>query len=253
MNNFHKIIEAYEKKKLYVADAIDEHDAKILSELFASKYSETICFDIGDIENWVDFRYDYDAVNLPYPVTWFESHYTKNNKREYVGSLCWQEIINGEKIICFLCILKQPETEWMILGLLQYFEDRRKEIIPADHSVASRLETFSSLVFVFLTALHCNNVRALENKPIQKIQEKRRKNGKKPLFSYWTLHLNLPNNTSDIPKGSGNHSSPRLHLRRGHPRQYVPGKWTWVSSCVVGNKKSGMIHKDYSVKHPGNE
>jgi len=45
----------------------------------------------------------------------------------------------------------------------------------------------------------------------------------------------------------GTHASPALHLRRGHARQYSPGLYTWVQPCIVGNKKDGLVHKDYAV------
>jgi hypothetical protein len=49
----------------------------------------------------------------------------------------------------------------------------------------------------------------------------------------------------------GAHASPRLHLRRGHARQFAPGKWTWVRDCAVGNKVAGVISKDYALKRIG--
>lgn len=67
-----------------------------------------------------------------------------------------------------------------------------------------------------------------------------------PLFSYWTLHLTHTDGTPR-PMG-GTHNSPRVHLRRGHPRQYAPGRWTRVQPCAVGSPSRGMVHKDYDTR-----
>jgi hypothetical protein len=39
----------------------------------------------------------------------------------------------------------------------------------------------------------------------------------------------------------------RNTLPRGHPRQYEPGKWTWVQPHARGNRAHGVVQKDYSA------
>jgi hypothetical protein len=97
----------------------------------------------------------------------------------------------------------------------------------------------------FLSALHCCNVKQEEHHPDAKLNKARAKRGKAPLFSYWTLQLD--GKTERGNDHGGTHASPRVHLRRGHPRQYTPGKWTWVQPHAVGNKAAGMVHKDYAA------
>lgn len=99
------------------------------------------------------------------------------------------------------------------------------------------------ILYRYLTLINCTNVVRTEHRPDAALQRARAKRGKKPLFSYWTLELQ-PDRSEGAHLG-GTHTSPRLHLRRGHPRQYAPGKYTWVQPHVVGNKSLGMIHKDY--------
>jgi len=101
-------------------------------------------------------------------------------------------------------------------------------------------------VRVFFTAMNCKNVVAKEVVHDAKLQKAREKRGKKPLFSFWTLELKQEK-TEKCEGYGGTHNSPRLHLRRGHPREYAPGKWTWVQPCAVGNKALGLIHKDYRM------
>lgn len=94
--------------------------------------------------------------------------------------------------------------------------------------------------------MNCTNVGRQEHKPDAALQKARAKRGKQPLFSYWTLELNGRDGGAAQSFG-GTHASPRVHLRRGHPRQYAPGKWTWVQPHAVGNRELGMVHKDYVI------
>ncbi|NOQ51584.1 MAG: hypothetical protein GQ578_05140 [Desulfuromonadaceae bacterium] len=250
MNNFHKIIDDAFSKNLLVVNEIEDHDAKIALKLFNDQSSQAVCFDIGEIETWEDFSYDDTQINLPYPVTWFEANYIREGKKEHVGALCWENVTDCKNEIIFLSLIKQHQQPWIIFGLTFNTISEGKihrECLPADRNIGLKLETLSSIIFCFLTALNCNNINAVENLPNEKIQKKRRKSGKMPLFSTWTLHLDLISKNSNSSNSLGHASSPRVHLRRGHPRQYKPGKWTWVNSCVVGNKKAGIIHKDYDI------
>lgn len=99
----------------------------------------------------------------------------------------------------------------------------------------------------FLSLLNCNNVPRINNPAPDQLNKKRARTGKPPLFSYWTLDL-----SASKEKGApqdGTHASPRLHLRRGHFRKYAADKTCWVIPCTVGNKKLGMVHKDYAMRH----
>ncbi len=100
-----------------------------------------------------------------------------------------------------------------------------------------------------IDVLNCSNVVTVDNPPPEALNRKRLKNGKPPVYAYKTLHIVKPQNET---KGSGASCSPsgrlgpRLHLRRGHIRR-IPGKQVWVSSCMVGEKSRGVVHKDYAV------
>lgn len=95
--------------------------------------------------------------------------------------------------------------------------------------------------------LACSNVETQENKPPRFINEKRIKKGKVPFFSYWTLHIKQ-NKSVKNNEQSGTHASPRLHLRRGHIRRLEGGKTVWVTHCLVGEKSTGIVQKDYLIK-----
>ncbi|MFA5433392.1 MAG: hypothetical protein WC319_11075 [Candidatus Paceibacterota bacterium] len=104
-----------------------------------------------------------------------------------------------------------------------------------------------------LNLLHCKNIVKKENKPPEKLNKKRIKNGKLPLFSYYTLHIkdSINSNSKNV---LGDHN--RIHLCRGHFKHYTKenplfGKLTgmyWWQPHVRGQNKDGIIMKDYVVK-----
>lgn len=105
---------------------------------------------------------------------------------------------------------------------------------------------YGSFICRFVAALNCSNVITIENPAPEKLNKKRVKAGKQPLYSYKTLHLSIPDMARNGGAGAGTHASPRVHLRRGHIRR-LESKSVWVNPCVVGDKRSGVVMKDYAV------
>lgn len=102
-----------------------------------------------------------------------------------------------------------------------------------------------------LEALSCKNVAS---EPIERVSPavnaRRIRRGKLPLYEVRRLVL-IPGQLA-VPKGdgSGHHSSPRQHLRRGHIRRLTSGNY-WVNSCVVGLSSLGVIEKSYDITTRG--
>lgn len=99
-------------------------------------------------------------------------------------------------------------------------------------------------------SLNCENVNTETISPPDKLQKKRAKNGKKPLYEYKVLQVGVPKYKQEqgVPgPGVDSRSSPRVHLRRGHIRRTPNGKAVWVQPHVVGDKRQGVVHKDYQV------
>lgn len=94
--------------------------------------------------------------------------------------------------------------------------------------------------------MRCVNVIMVDHPAPEKLNKKRLSVGKQPLLSFKTLHINVPNRSSDGPPLGGSHSSPRLHLRRGHIRRLPGQRQVWVQSCVVGSSH-GVVVKDYAL------
>lgn len=197
-----------------------------------------VCFDLGESENLAGMKWHADGLRLPYPVCWFEFQHSG----DCTGVLCMQM---REDFIGLISFGKQRGL-WHLVWIGETTHLGAKiSIRPGIDSAAAEAADTMAGVAVFLTALQCVNVRQRLNAPNANIQKARAKRGKRPLFSYWTLELNGRSERGEHQGGT--HASPRVHLRRGHPRQYAPGLWTWVQPCAVGNKTAGMVHKDYSA------
>lgn len=109
---------------------------------------------------------------------------------------------------------------------------------------------------VFLMLLNCKNISAETIEPPQKVNKKRIKNGKLPLYSYKVLNIS-PLSSKRRREGDSSEtlSHNRVHFCRGHFKQYFPnnplfGKFTglyWWQPHLRGQNKDGFVDKDYNV------
>lgn len=209
------------------------------------------CFDIGDATAVVDFKVIPELLRLPFDYCWFEFGDGDGDLLRYAALMAHaqkEEHDHRFLVCCFGIWQGRPVT---FLGNMAVEKN-----ISGDTWIGYPMETelrptigpaIFNVVAKFLSALHCKNVGCIEHKPDPAHQKRRAKQGRAPLFSYRTLHLDLNQGLRERVDHGGTHSSPRLHLRRGHPRQFKPGEWTWVQPAVVGSKH-GIVHKDYAVK-----
>lgn len=85
----------------------------------------------------------------------------------------------------------------------------------------------------------------------EKLNRKRVKKGKVPLFEYKVLDivadvLHQPKESTH-ERSSSHHASPRMHNRRGHLRRLASGQTTWVRNAIIGKPSRGRVIKDYAV------
>lgn len=237
-----------------VLPAISNESAALVVRRLETGISNAICFDAGDLYFIDEFKIIDDLLRLPYEYCWIEGFIDHQRLgRHVIGSMCveingviygdafWRATVGGKHAWFYY-------HSFEISGLGTYlsnieFNEKHPWFCEKD-----MLHSASSSVSRFLSALNCMNVNMVEHKQPEKLQKARVKRGKKPLFSYWTLEIDLQNSRAAGESYGGTHASPRLHLRHGHYRQYAPGKYCFVQPHAVGNKNLGMVHKDYSVK-----
>lgn len=250
MNRLHEVLEAAATEALLVA----EHEyqgrsgharAISASDFFCTHGASSMCFWAGDM-GAVSKRATLGLLELqrlPFGTVWIEFEI----QGRAVGAFCTamgDAPKTGAQMILVLGFLKKREGSWLMMEPFTLLGDGHFEMSRQEDSGLAA-GTLGWAVIGFLQALNCTNVERQLHTPDAKLQKARAKRGRRPLFSYSTLVLKRSSGEG-VPLG-GTHASPAVHLRRGHPRQYAPGKFTWVQPCVVGNPARGMVHKDYDA------
>lgn len=245
-NHLRDLIECLENgRRLASYGDLSAEKVEALKKLMLMRARRAISFDAGEANDYCDLTIIDELVRLPYECCWIEMHRQLDDGPVVFGMMATED---GGRIEAQVWIRRSPLWIYEFTFFVEHATQKCKafHVQPDLAGVANHIV---SLFRAFLSAMNCTNVRRVEHKPDAKLQKARAKRGKQPLFSYWTLELDLTRAESSESQG-GTHALPRLHLRRGHPRQYAPGKWTWVQPCAVGNKKAGMVHKDYAVRAP---
>jgi len=136
-----------------------------------------------------------------------------------------------------------------------FIEDGKRKFSAFDdfeHSQnISELHRLSYILEQTLLALHCTNVRSVDNTPPSALNKKRQKAGKLPLFTYKTLHIISGERTGPHSQNDTDEEArpgPRLHFRRGHIRRISESRITWVQQCMVGNRRLGVVEKTYALE-----
>lgn len=198
------------------------------------------------------------SARLPYPKCYFEfSMYDDEPPHQYWGCFivfAYEDLTDPKEIEYEVYEYNSPNS-FRDCGLF-YFNKLDKSISPfsfegqaeGDIEVA---EIVLDDLLDTLIALECKNVINIDNFPPDKLNKKRTKNNKIPLFTFKTLHIvqnyRRYKTLSHQEQIEEQRKSPRLHLRRGHIRHYEDYN-IWIEKTIVGNLFNGIIHKDYKVR-----
>lgn len=97
------------------------------------------------------------------------------------------------------------------------------------------------------SVLNCANITTAEVSTSKILNQKRKKKGKQPFFTYKVLEITDERKGTGKPGAGGSHASPRMHLRRGHLRR-LDSKTVWVRPAMVSaGSPAGVVAKDYAV------
>ncbi len=229
-----------------IESGVTAKDLDRMADWCALVGEQAVAFSMGDIATVIELQVVPELVRLPYPTCWFECEIYPPSQPDVVmcGGLLINTLDDGSY---FGQVWTKLRGEWRFIGKTYGTAETA-----GNWKISSETEKIFQIVGLqtkaaqcFLSALHCSNVRRQEHAPDAKLQKARAKRGKAPLFSYWTLQLN--GNSNRAKDQGGTHASQRVHLVRGHPRQYAPNKWTWVQAYAKGNKALGLVQKDYSA------
>jgi hypothetical protein len=180
-------------------------------------------------------------LELPFQMTWLEM---KSHDSKLTSSGCFFSS-DQNKPGCFRGFIFLFPVNSVPLCIGDFLVTEDKEIL---FDKANGLDKSIHIYLTVLCWINLPNIKKVQIKPTHQERRVAKKLGHKPLFSYWILEIDTIKSRELGVDNGGTHSSPRVHLRRGHTRQYAPGKWCWVQPCTVGNKELGMVHKDYAIK-----
>lgn len=240
-NSFHELVDIFnKKKKIHIHEDFRSSKQLLASVecLFSNNSFNQVCFS-SEWDHACEMSVIPEMVRLPYADCWFEANCEDNGLK--IGYLCRQK----DDEIFALIFEKDNDNPWALVSGVLYFENQFKILAGFENEKFRRKISWLSQ---FLSTLNCCNITRTEHKPKPSQQSVRRALGRQPLFSTWTLEIDLERTERELPGESyGGHTSKRLHLCRGHARQHKPGKWCWVRAHVRGDKSLGMIHKDYAT------
>ena len=218
----------------------------------ANIYTNGLNLDATLVDFQTVFSRYISELKLPYPTIMLEFDFATNAGK----SMPFAMIAEQSDDNIFLSTCTKNGNFWNIKqgGIIIYQDFSVKinfntESVEENKTINIILKTVVYILFCFLAALNCSNVKQ-QSTPRLKTTTNTKGNPKKnkqPFFSYKVLTIDTQNQQSQgNTTGSGNHASPRVHLRRGHIRR-LPNKTVWVNACVVGDKSKGMVSKDYAV------
>lgn len=242
MNHLHEVIESIKSKSATVQDTIPNYSEPDLVSNFLRMSKLAVCFDAGDGLDIADLSGISSLIRLPFNVCWIEF------KVEAVTVAAMCEVTGGNPATFHVLPFTKGRTaNWHMMDIMAVDATKDLTQYVSTREQHEWYKAIGGVISRFLSALNCTNVKRIESTPSAALNKARERRGKQPLFSTWTLSINIPKERRDSAALGGSHASPRVHLRRGHPREYKPGLWTWVQPCAVGAKENGMIHKDYKA------
>lgn len=249
------LLESLDNETLRIDNSLSVTDEDYILTTLRKNAEHAMCFHIGDPSQMGPLVrpeiFAQELVRLPYPFIWAETTFTANDGAPCrMGGFVYKptELESGFMALCFTKFVNGGEWHANGWGGLTFIDGKLNTVTHAHKDLYLSIRGFYGLIAVFLAALNCKNVQCVQTQSYERLNRARQKRGKKPLFSTWTLNLFLPTNKSERANHGGTHASPRVHLRRGHPRQFAPGKWAWVQPHVVG-RGPGIVHKDYAATY----
>lgn len=252
MNTLHSLINDAEKLDYFYDPRLDIAYTSERMQVISEIAKNAIAFNLGQADDLAQMPAY--KTKLPFEVCWFEFNTKTIDTGTRVFSGCLA-VENENKSLIIFAFYKNKNNRWTFIGeskieevlgekgLVQnsYHIGMPKEV---SEDMGNTLAHCAHVISSACLVMNCKNVIKVENKP-SKLAKMRGCNKRKKLFSTWTLHIKSDRKEYE-PRG-GTHASPRVHLRRGHVRQFKPGQYTWVPSCLVRGKSPGMIHKDYAL------
>lgn len=136
------------------------------------------------------------------------------------------------------------------VALPEPFDGMMAQLGSREHAFAQIMLDSRDEVMMLVQAcsvINCANITTAEVPASSILNKKRVQKGKQPFFTYKVLQLAEDRRAAGGGGAGGQHSSPRMHLRRGHLRR-LETKVVWVRPAMVNaGSERGVVAKDYAV------
>ena len=242
MNHLREAMEHFTSREFLFPGPWTDTEATNVADFILANSESAMCFYVGDPDGVSGIKSLVGTTETPSNVCWYECDFNADDGEHVIlGIMTIHHDAKYQHIA-----IRRKRGQWMIRHTARDIGYGMMEVSPPES--VKEAEQLAILRNVVVSSMRCTNIHKAENKPDAKLQKRRAADGKGPLFSYWTLHLRGESN--DGGSGLGAHGSPRLHIRRGHIREYKTGLYTWVQACLVGNGERGYVHKDYDIAAP---
>jgi len=255
-----------------VIEDLKRYDEKIcpLKNFFIDNIIISQKFHMGDInsirnatqslENKPLFE---NELELPYDILWFDVFTPNWRDVSCLGVLLYYNKENRLVIHQFgkskkdhLWVAPPVWTEFTIGSSTVKYGSTKDTFLNKDFIELMGLNIGASLAEASLLLLTCKNITTETILPPEKLNIKRRKNGKQELFSYHVLNVTLPSQKQGYREKTDPNYHVRVHLCRGHFKEYtnehplfgsLTGRYWWQPH-VRGQNHNGVVMKDYEVK-----
>ncbi len=116
---------------------------------------------------------------------------------------------------------------------LNFWMSHASAHIPKSESM--QVAAASLVAWTTISMLNCANIERVAHKAPDAFQKARKKGGKLPLVSYHTIRVDLDKTPRQVSAESlpGDSTTPRLHKKRGHMKDYRRGKGLFGRAFVV--------------------
>jgi hypothetical protein len=239
-----------------------------------------VCFSLGDINGILENKTILTPINgqllsydepFPYPVTfidWKHDSVTNDSTKGAVlviSGSCENTQRQGIQFLIFsFGPLDDGQRHWSLCpdSYIHFFDleqgnlFERISLLNQKGNLDMMATSFEmTMARKFLDLIHCQNIAIADNHPPAKLNKKRAKNNKCPLFTYKTLVIK-PTGKKQEAQDAQDLWENRVHLCRGHFKTYteekplfgrITGRYFWQPS-VRGTKSKGIVMKNYEIK-----
>lgn len=267
----HKLVEDIRAGRMLRTDYTESHIAPNLLQAEADKIALCQKFEFNDVgglyekysflKEGLTYLTDNNLLRCPFPVVWLE-HTWPGSWMSY-GVLVQEASFEkpadafSSRVFIWNSELRIWADSQMVLATAKDDMNAFKAFSAYGHLdfkslslenkewVHGMTETACGFVYSALGLLMMGADQELIAPP-EKINAKRVKRGKLPLFGYSKVTVDMGGRAPKGDHQGGTHASPRKHWRRGHIRRLGSSKEIFIQPMIVGSH--GFVDHEYRVK-----